>query len=224
MMRTERLSTTAQAALELAHRIALKEAHAFVSPSHLVLAILEPIDSPARQHFDFAGIDLAAFRQTQYKRVAGTKKCTQDEVDTPFHRNVEAALIRAEECTARNEKRYVGVGEILLALWDDVEIRADLLACGARSDGWDTLQQSVETGRSTDTKTVSQYEALSAYTVDLTQLAEQGKLDSLIGREAEIEQVVQVLSRRLKNNPVVVGEHDRGDVEQGRLEAHRGDR
>ena len=210
MMRTERLSTTAQAALELARRIALKETHAFVSPSHLVLALLEPIDSPARQHFDFAGIDLAAFRQTQYRRVAQTKKSTDDEMDTAFHRNVEAALIRAEEHTARNEKRYVGVGELLLGLWDDADIREDLLACGARPDGWDTLQQSVDSGRSTDAKAISQYEALSAYTVDLTQLAEQGKLDSLIGREDEIEQVVQVLSRRLKNNPVVVGEPGTG--------------
>jgi len=205
-MLIERFTVTAQAVIAQAARMAVKRRHRYVAAPHLVLALLQSTESPARGLLERAKVDVSELEALQEDRLADAPAATAADQDTPINRDVDGVFLRAQEAMGETGRRYVGVEELVVGLLADGNVRADLLEAGSSQEALGELEQSVLSGQLSRPTGIEEFEALSKYTTDLTARARAGKLDRVIGRDAELRLVVQVLSRRLKNNPVLVGE------------------
>lgn len=174
---------------------------------HLILALLEDPTSLAMRILARAEIDpirlqqqLEAFTQRQ------PKVGKSDQLY--LGRSLDTMLDRAEEIRARMKDEFISVEHILLALTDDERVGKKILK-GFNVDSI-KIEASIKAVRGsqkvTDQNPESRYEALQKFGRDLTEQAKSGKLDPVIGRDDEIRRVIQVLSRRSKNNPVLIGE------------------
>ncbi len=122
-------------------------------------------------------------------------------------RESEKVLINAEEIMNAMGDRYIGVNHILLAMMEKDDLMAAFTETGADKSGMKTVLEQAPKGRFAGGESVqSDFEYLGKYTIDLTDRAAQGKLDPVIGRDDEIRRVIQVLSRRFKSNPIIIGE------------------
>ena len=205
-MLIEKLSLPAQAAMELAGRLAVKGDHRHVAPAHLLRAMLEGKEGPAERYLKLAGTDGAKLRELLDKRLRAVPKAEVGAEHTPINRSLDAVFARAEDAAVARGNKYIGPDHLLAGMLEDAEVAADLAAAGANAL---ELRSTIAAVRSTGFKGIQQlsdYEALGKYGVDLTARAREGELDPVIGRDAEIRQLIQVLSRRLKNNPLLVGE------------------
>ena len=205
-MLIERFTVSAQAAIAGAGRAAVKRRHRYVAPPHLVLCLLEAEDAPLRPLLERAHVELQALQGLQERRLAEAPVASAAEQDTPINRDVEGIFIRAEEAMGATGRRYIGVEELLVGLLADPQLRVDLLQCGASAESLEAVRAEILSGQLSRPTGIADFEALSKYTTDLTARARAGKLDRVIGRDTELRLVIQVLSRRLKNNPVLVGE------------------
>ncbi len=205
-MLIERFNVAAQGAIEDACRQAVKAGHRFVSPSHLLFAMLQAEDGAARRWLSMADVDFDSLQAGLAKRLAAAEAAPHGAQDTPINRELEAVFIAADEALVALGKRYIGLNHLLLGLLDAEGPKADLLDAGAGPSALRSLADALRTGSFQGAASLDDYEMLSKYAVDLTARAREGRLDRVIGREAEIRQIIQVLSRRLKNNPVIVGE------------------
>ncbi|MGC4000351.1 MAG: ATP-dependent chaperone ClpB [Anaeromyxobacter sp.] len=205
-MRLEKLTVKAQEALSAAQAEARRRDHQAIDVEHLALALLAQEDGIARAILGKIGADPG--------RVAGQ---LEDELRTvprvtggeayPAHRLMKL-FDRAEDEARKLKDEYVSTEHLLLAAAAEKTGAGEALrAAGASPDRIRTALGEVRGGaRVTSPDAESQYQALEKYAKDLTQLARQGKLDPVIGRDDEIRRVVQILSRRTKNNPVLVGD------------------
>jgi ATP-dependent Clp protease ATP-binding subunit ClpB len=202
----ERLSVATQSATELAGRIAVKANHKHVTPAHVLLALVEPKGAALVRHLEAAGTDVGKLTELTRKRFGGIARADAAAEHTPINRALEAVLIRAEEHAQRLGQRYIGPPHVLAGLLQDEECAADLAGAGLDAT---KLKVALDAARGTQGRgatDLAAYEALAKFGVDMTARARDGALDPVIGRDGEIRQVVQVLSRRMKNNPVLVGE------------------
>ncbi len=140
------------------------------------------------------------------QRLRNVPKADHGAEETPINRALDVVFIRAEEAMARLGSKYIGASHVLLALLDDDEMREDIAGAGTDVASLRNVLEVVRGSNARGLKHLSDYEFLFKYCVDLTERAKEGKLDPVIGRDQEIRQLIQVLSRRLKNNPVLVGE------------------
>jgi ATP-dependent Clp protease ATP-binding subunit ClpB len=203
-MLIEKLSVPAQTATELAGRLAIKGNHRHVTPAHMLLALLEAKDAGLERHLKAAGGDLDRLRDAQLQRLRGAPRAESTAADTPINRALEGVFIRAEEEATSLSNRYVGPAHLVLGLLDDAEVAEDAKKAGIDAAALrDLLRATRATPASSN---LADHEMLSKYGTDLTARARDGKLDPVIGRDAEIRQMSQVLTRRMKNNPVLVGE------------------
>lgn len=205
-MLIERFSVSGQAVIERAGRLAVKGGHRHVGVPHLLLALLEDPEGAASQHLSLAKVDRVELSELQQDRLDDVERAGPGAQDTPITREVEAAFIRADEAAGALGNRYVGPEHLLLALLDEEAVRKDLEEAGAKAQAVFELREALRTGTLKRAASVSEFEHLAKYTVDLTAKARAGKLDRVIGRDAELRQLVQILSRRQKNNPAIVGE------------------
>jgi ATP-dependent Clp protease ATP-binding subunit ClpB len=205
-MLIEKFSVQAQGALELAGRIAVKSRHRHLTPAHVLSALLDPKGAAVDRQLKLAGGDIERLRSAVEARLRHVPKAAPGAEDTPINRGLEVAFIHAEEAASRLGNKYIGPTHLLLGLLDDEESRADLASAGLEATALRGVLEVARGGDHRGMKQLSDYEGLAAYGVDLTERARDGKLDPVIGRDLEIRQMVQVLSRRLKNNPVLVGE------------------
>jgi ATP-dependent Clp protease ATP-binding subunit ClpB len=202
----ERLSVATQSATELAGRIAVKANHKHVTPAHVLLALVEPKGAALVRHLEAAGTDVGKLTELTRKRFGGIARADAAAEHTPINRALEAVLIRAEEHAQRLGQRYIGPPHVLAGLLQDEECAADLAGAGLDAT---KLKVALDAARGTQGRgatDLAAYESLAKFGVDMTARARDGALDPVIGRDGEIRQVVQVLSRRMKNNPVLVGE------------------
>ncbi len=205
-MLIEKLSVATQSATELAGRTAVKSNHKHVTPAHLLLALVETKGTAVARFVEGAGGDVARLGELTRKRLGSVPRADGQAEHTPINRALESVFIRAEEHAQRLGQRYIGPIHVLASMLDDEDTGADLSSAGV--DGG-KLRGLLEAARGTaghGATDLSSYESLAKYAVDLTARAKDGGLDPVIGRDPEIRQVIQVLSRRMKNNPVLVGE------------------
>lgn len=205
-MLIERFNVSAQGVTERAGRAAVKRGHRFVAPCHLLFAMLEGDDGSVRRWLDMADVSFDGLKACLLTRLGRQPGAPEGAQNTPINRDLEAVFIRAEEALESAGNRYIGLNHLLLGLLGADEVKVDLHEAGANPEALVELREALRAGSFQGASGLDEYEFLAKFAVDLTARAREGRLDRVIGREAEIRQVIQVLSRRLKNNPVIVGE------------------
>jgi ATP-dependent Clp protease ATP-binding subunit ClpB len=210
MIRPERLTLKATEALQTASQLAGGRGNPVVNDAHLFMALLEQEEGIVIPILQKAGLNVAELREEVGRELDRLPKQSGAAGAQPIMaRELSAALDRADTLAGELGDAYVSTEHLLLALaaTKGTTARASL---SQRGVDYETLLESLAAVRGshrvTDVEPEGKYQALERFTRDLTQLARQGKLDPVIGRDEEIRRVVQVLSRRTKNNPVLIGE------------------
>ena len=205
-MRTEKLTVKAQEALSSAQAEARRRDHQAIDVEHLVLALLGQEDGIAKAILEKIGSEPSLVASRIEDELGSVPKVSGGE-PYPAHRLLKL-FDRAEDGARKLKDEYVSTEHLLLAAAEERTGAGEALrSAGATADRIRSALADVRGGaRVTSPEAESQYRALEKYAKDLTQLAKQGKLDPVIGRDDEIRRVVQILSRRTKNNPVLVGD------------------
>ncbi len=209
-MHLDRLTDAARTALESAFQRAAELRHASVEPEHLLEALLRAKDGPTAALLESLHVPTDRLAARLGERVSGFP--TADHVaptDQYLSRGLSQVIDAAEAEAARRKDRYTTADELLLGLCSVSGPVRDLLdEFGVRRAA---VEQALTDLRGSDRPIASrgeeaQYQALEKYGKDLTALARERKLDPVIGRDDEIRRVIQILSRRTKNNPVLIGD------------------
>jgi ATP-dependent Clp protease ATP-binding subunit ClpB len=202
-MQADRFTIKSQEAIAAAQRLAGSRRNPQVAPVHLLLALLEQDGGIVVPVLKRVGADPEAVRARANQQLDGFPVVTGDASAAPELGGAMAEVVRRADEEAREMgDEYVSTEHLLLALSGDPN--ADLQA--SRDQLADAVAQVRGPHRVTDQSPEDKYQALETYGRDLTTAAEDGKLDPVIGRDDEIRRVIQVLSRRTKNNPVLIGE------------------
>jgi ATP-dependent Clp protease ATP-binding subunit ClpB len=201
-MKFDKLTEKAQEALQGAAELARDNGQQAVEPEHLLLALVREEEGVARTLIERAGTSVQALAPAlvsvveRFPKVSGGR---QPYLSPALNK----ALEQAEKEAERLKDEYISTEHLLLALADSKPLKD----AGATHDALlKALKQIRGNQRVTDQNPESKYQALEKYARDLTKVAAEGKLDPVIGRDEEIRRVIQVLSRRTKNNPVLIGE------------------
>lgn len=205
-MRIDKLTTKFQEALGEAQTLAIGNDHAYIEPAHLLVAMLRQQDGP-KALLQRAGVNVPGLQKAAEDAM---KKLPQVEGQEQVQvgRDMVTLLQAAEKEAIKRGDQYVASELFLLALADSKVALGEL----ARSNGLtrkslESAIDAVRGGEKVDSpEAEGQREALKKYTLDLTERARSGKLDPVIGRDDEIRRAIQVLQRRSKNNPVLIGE------------------
>ncbi|MFS2294042.1 MAG: ATP-dependent chaperone ClpB [Actinomadura sp.] len=204
-----KLTQKSQEALSVAVRRAAAEGHPEVEPQHLLVALVGLADGTAVPLLEAIGADWQAIRRRAEEQLAAMPKAQGSTVAAPrmsgqLQRSVNTAAHRAQQL----EDEYVSTEHLLVGLAADGGPVAGLLKeFGATPQALlDAFEKVRGHARVTSENPEGTYQSLEKYGVDLTAAARDGRLDPVIGRDQEIRRVVQVLSRRTKNNPVLIGE------------------
>jgi ATP-dependent Clp protease ATP-binding subunit ClpB len=210
-MNVNRFTEKLQEGLARAQSAAVSAHHQAVDVEHLASALLEDEEGLASSILKIAGADLAQVRQKlqiELRKVPGVSGSGVDAGQTYVTQRLSRVLARAEQEAAKLKDEYVSVEHVLIAMLDEPGATAKILRdAGLTHDKLMAVLKKVRgSQRVTSANPEATYQALERYGRDLTQLAAAGKLDPVIGRDEEIRRVIQVLSRRTKNNPVLIGE------------------
>jgi ATP-dependent Clp protease ATP-binding subunit ClpB len=198
-----------QEALSIAARRAAADGNPQVDPLHLLAALLDQSGGIASSLLKAVGADPAVIAKETAGHIARLPRMRGTTTSAPqMSRQLLAVINTATNRAQQMEDEYVSTEHLLVGLAADGGEAATLLRnAGATADALtEAFTQVRGSARVTSEDPEGTYQALEKYGVDLTQLAKDGKLDPVIGRDAEIRRVVQVLSRRTKNNPVLIGE------------------
>ena len=206
-MRQDRLTNALQEALADAQSLAIGRDHTAVEPVHLLIALLRQSGGSARPMLSQAGFDLAGLEgelEAQLERLPVIKNPTGDVNISP---DLMRLLNLADKQAQQQGDQFIAAETVLLAAFEQSgAVGAALNKFGGKQQFKAVVDRirGGETVQSADAE--SQRQALDKYTVDLTERARAGKLDPVIGRDDEIRRTIQVLQRRTKNNPVLIGE------------------
>ncbi|HYH59386.1 MAG TPA: ATP-dependent chaperone ClpB [Thermoleophilaceae bacterium] len=206
-MHADRFTIKSQEALAAAQKLAAAKRNSQVDPLHLLVSLLEQEGGIVVPVLRRANADAEAVRRRANEALDALPTVTGDVTQAPgLDQRTIDTLNRADDEARGFGDEYVSTEHLLLALAGDPKV--DL---GASRDALADAVQGVRgPHRVTDQNPEDKYQALEKFGRDLTQAAEQGKLDPVIGRDDEIRRVIQVLSRRTKNNPVLIGEPGTG--------------
>ncbi|MGH3490591.1 MAG: ATP-dependent Clp protease ATP-binding subunit, partial [Actinopolymorphaceae bacterium] len=208
-MDAQKLTTKSQDALSGAVRQAASDGNPSVEPVHLLITLLADPEGTAGALLDAVGADRAAVQKAAAEAAERLPAASGSTVQAPgLARPLYQVLQVAQDQATELGDEYVSTEHLLVGLATVASGAKDVLAnAGATADGLLAAFSQVRgTARVTSQDPEGTYKALAKYSVDLTEQAREGKLDPVIGRDAEIRRVVQVLSRRTKNNPVLIGE------------------
>ncbi|MBM3959794.1 MAG: AAA family ATPase [SAR202 cluster bacterium] len=207
-MRQEDFTSQAQEAISDSQQIMRRYSHSQWDSEHLLLALLELKDGLPVQVFKLMGIEPPMVVQRLEKALEQGPRTGQPVTQIYATPRVLQALENARAEAERLQDEFIGTEHLLLAVVADPrgESGAILSGFGVTQERiYKALQTIRGTQRVTDRRAEAKYQALEKYSADLTALAKQGKLDPVIGRESEINLVMQILMRRTKNNPVLIG-------------------
>jgi ATP-dependent Clp protease ATP-binding subunit ClpB len=207
MFSLDKLTVKSQEALQDAVRIASEAGHAQVEPEHLFVALLRQEGGVAADLFTRAGVPVQRLLP-ETNSLLGSFPKVSGAVSRGLSPRMEPLFQRALSEADGFRDEYLSAEHILLAMTSEPGAVADLLRRhGVTREGLLTALTSIRgTQRITDENPEAKYQALEKYCRDLTELARREKLDPVIGRDDEIRRVIQVLSRRTKNNPVLIGD------------------
>ncbi len=207
-MRTDKLTGKFQQALADAQSLAVGRDHQFIEPAHLLLSLLDQEDGTTRPVLTKAGVDIGQLRSLLEQQLNHMPRVEGIDGDVRISNALNQLLNLTDKLAQQNKDAYIATELVLLAVLQKKGTLAKLLqqAGGSRA----SIEQAVEQLRGgqpvNDPNAEEQRQALAKFTIDLTERAEQGKLDPVIGRDNEIRRTIQVLQRRTKNNPVLIGE------------------
>src|SRR5215211_428964 len=206
-MHPDRFTLKSQEALAAAQRLAGARRNPEVAPQHLLIALLEQEGGIVVPVLQGANADPEAVRRRANEALDALPTVSGDATGAPAIGSALAAVLESADAEARGMgDEYVSTEHLLLALASDPQVDAG----ASRDQLAATVQEVRGPHRVTDQNPEDKYQALEKFGRDLTEAAEQGKLDPVIGRDDEIRRVIQVLSRRTKNNPVLIGEPGTG--------------
>lgn len=207
-MRQDKLTTKFQEALGEAQSLALAHDNQVIEPVHILAAVLADGEGSSRSLLERAGVNVQSLTREVNAAVERLPKVSGTGGDVQISRDLMNLLNLTEKEAMKRGDEFISTEMLLLALTED-RSEAGRLAKNAGLTRA-ALEAAVETVRGGDKAdnpdAESQREALKKYTVDLTERARQGKLDPVIGRDDEIRRTMQILQRRSKNNPVLIGE------------------
>src|SRR5438477_1563587 len=209
MMRQDRFTEQAQEVLQASQELVRQHRHPQWDVEHILLALLSNKDGLAMRVFEKLGVPVDQVRERVAAALGRRPKQAYDSVQVYVTPRTVAVLEAANAEAERLKDEYVGVEHLLIAIADERDGESARILREFNVDKeriYRALQDVRGSARVDSPRAESHYRALEKYSVDLTEAARQGKLDPVIGREEEIRRVMQILNRRQKNNPVIIGE------------------
>ena len=207
-MRMDKLTNPLQNVLADAQSLAVGRDQQFIEPIHILKALLDQSGGSASPLLQKAGANGVQLTEAVNAALSQLPTVNGGSGDVHLSQDSSRLLNRADKLAQKRNDSYLSSELVLLALADDSSPVAKLIAKSGASRA--SLEQAVEEVRGGEGVNSAEAEAsrqaLEKYTIDLTELAEMGKLDPVIGRDDEIRRTIQVLQRRTKNNPVLIGE------------------
>ncbi len=207
-MRMDKLTSKFQLALADAQSLAVGRDHQFIEPVHLMLALLDQEGGTARHLLTQAGVNVNQLRSSLGEALDRMPGVSGTEGDVHISNDLGRLLNQTDKLAQQRKDQYISSELFVLAAVEDKGALGDALReAGATKEAIEQAIEAIRGGQSVDDPNAEeQRQALEKYTIDLTERAEQGKLDPVIGRDDEIRRTIQVLQRRTKNNPVLIGE------------------
>ncbi len=207
-MRQDKLTTKFQQALGEAQSLALAHDNQYIEPVHLLLAVMNDQEGSASSLIERSGGNAKRVRDEAQAAVERLPKVTGTSGDVQVSRDLIRALNLTEKEAMQRGDQFISTEMFLLALAGaDMEASRILASAGVTKKLLEAAIEAVRGGESvTDAEGETGRDAIKKYTVDLTERARMGKLDPVIGRDDEIRRTMQILQRRTKNNPVLIGE------------------
>jgi len=206
-MRLDKLTTAFQQALGEAQSLAVARDNPYIEPSHLLAAMLQQADGP-KALLDRAGANTAALKTAMEVAIGGLPQVSGGGQPVQAGRDLVQLLQAADKEGTKRGDQFIASEMFLLALADaKTDLGGVVRGHGLTRKALEAAIDAVRGGQNVNSaEAEGQREALKKYTLDLTERARQGKLDPVIGRDDEIRRAIQVLQRRSKNNPVLIGE------------------
>ncbi len=207
-MRLDRLTSKFQVAISDAQSLALGKDHQFIEPIHIMTALLDQQGGSIRPLLTLVGCNVETLHNRLMQELDRLPRVSGVDGDIQISPQLGRILNMCDKLSQQRQDQFISSEMFLLAALDDRGTLGDVL----RQQGItkDKLEKAIDKVRGgekvTDAGAEEKRQALEKYTIDLTERAEQGKLDPVIGRDEEIRRTVQVLQRRTKNNPVLIGE------------------
>ncbi len=199
-MNQEKLTDRSKGFIQSAESLAVRNSNQFLMPVHLLKVILEDKEGLASSLLQKAGVDVNKLYSQVESEVFSLPKVQGTSVQVSVSQDFLKVIDKAEEIADKAKDNYVTVERILQALLLDPKYHVD-------SQKLNLVINEMRQGRTAQSPTAEDsFEALKRYATDFTERAKQGKLDPVIGRDDEIRHTIQVLSRRTKNNPILIGE------------------
>ncbi|MFJ4441679.1 ATP-dependent chaperone ClpB [Pseudomonas sp. NPDC089422] len=207
-MRIDRLTSKLQLAISDAQSLAVGMDHPAIEPVHLLQALLEQQGGSIKPLLMQVGFDINNLRQALVKELDQLPKIQNPTGDVNMSQDLARLLNQADRLAQQKGDQFISSELVLLAAMDEnSKLGKLLLSQGVTKKALENAINNLRGGAAVnDANAEESRQALDKYTVDLTKRAEEGKLDPVIGRDDEIRRTVQVLQRRTKNNPVLIGE------------------
>ena len=207
-MRADKLTSKFQQALAAAQSLALGRDNQFIEPLHLMATLLDQEGGSTTHLLGLAGVDVARLHQALSRALENLPRIQGHNGEVYLSKDLERLLNLTDKFAQQRQDQYIASELFSLAAADDKsELGRLMRECGAEKRRIEAAIDKVRGGEQVnDPNSEDQRGALSKFTIDLTEQALQGKLDPVIGRDEEIRRTIQVLQRRTKNNPVLIGE------------------
>ena len=207
-MRADKLTSKFQMALADAQSLALGRDHQFIEPLHLMTALLDQEGGSLRHILNTSGMNTNLLRSQLGNALEKLAQVSGTAGEVHISKDLDRLLNLTDKYAQQRSDQYISSELFALAAIEDKgELGRLMQSCGANKQSIENAINDIRDGQNiNDPNAEENRQALEKYTIDLTERAEQGKLDPVIGRDEEIRRTIQVLQRRTKNNPILIGE------------------
>jgi len=208
-MRMDKLTSKFQQALQDAQSLALGREHQFIEPAHLLIAFLDQQGGSVRHLLTQASVDVNGLRSALGKLIDRIAQVSGASGEMHVAKDLARLLNSTDQLSQKKKDQFISSELFLVALMQDKnnELAKLIQQFGGTLERIEEVVETIRGGQTVSDQNAEEHrQALEKFTIDLTERAEQGKLDPVIGRDDEIRRAIQILQRRTKNNPVLIGE------------------